>query len=274
MNVNGYLTRLAVQGIVRDSERASIDRSIGALRIRLKQYFKAALNESVVFGSYSRKTILPRKMDEESDVDIMVVFANEGLSPQRYFNYLRQFTMERYSNSEIAKSHPTIVLSLNHIRFELVPTIRQVFYGYQIPAKASDYETWLSTDPLGFNNKLSKVNKLRGNQIKPLIRLLKYWNAVNNYPFESYALEQSIVDHWSNFFLPSSRNQLKHYFYETVKHLDVSYWAASWKKDRINRARELVREAEKDEVGQTLASVLYGEKGLQAVKKILPPLGA
>ena len=90
-------------------------------------------------------------MDANSDVDYMFVFKNDWSKPQTFLNRIRRFVEQCYSTSEIAQSNPTIVLNLNHIRFELVPAVQGLFGNLQIPAKASDYNEWLGTDPTGFN---------------------------------------------------------------------------------------------------------------------------
>ena len=132
-------------------------------------------------------------MDANSDVDYMIVIADSSFRPHTYLDRLRRFVECYYSRSEISQSNPTIVLSLNHFRFELVPAIDDWISGLQIPAKASDFQNWVETDPTGFNQELTKANKSHDYLIKPLIRVVKYWNSKNGYPFDSYLLEQDIV---------------------------------------------------------------------------------
>jgi predicted nucleotidyltransferase len=203
MNINSYLDRLATNGIIRELEKVNIDRSLSLLRVRLDSYFgQASSNASRIkshfaFGSYTRGTMLPRSMDPHSDVDYMVVFDDANLHPQSCLDRLKRFVERNYQSSEIYQSHPTIILSLNHIRFELVPTIETFFSGIQIPSKNSPFSNWMSTTPNEFNKDLIEKNKDNSNLIKPLIRLLKYWNASNKYPFESFDLEKMVVSHWT-----------------------------------------------------------------------------
>jgi hypothetical protein len=103
----------------------------------------------------------------------MIVFdTSEGQKkPQTYLNRLRRFAELKYSTSEVFQSSPTIVLSLNHISFELVPAIYN--YGYQIPSPASSWEEWMSTDRLAgircfrtrTNSMLSKSNPCATDQV-------------------------------------------------------------------------------------------------------------
>ncbi|MEW8228434.1 MAG: nucleotidyltransferase domain-containing protein, partial [Candidatus Thiodiazotropha endolucinida] len=209
MTVNSYLTNLANASIIRDQEKAGIQRSINTISERLRRHFGGDINRSVIFGSYSRGTILPRHMDQRSDIDYMVVFAESNHQPQTYLNRLRRFVETYYARSEIAQSNPTIVLSLNHIRFELVPAIDDWFNGLRIPAKASSFSNWIDTDPTGFNQELINKNQSHYNLIKPLVRIMKYWNAQNRYPYDSYELEQLIVGHGYWFSILSASTQIR-----------------------------------------------------------------
>jgi hypothetical protein len=189
--------------MVRELEKVNIRRSLKLLQTRISAHFREpASNASEVirhfaFGSFTRGTMLPRKMDPLSDVDYLIIFANSDLKPQSCLDRLRRFIEKYYrKNLEIKQSHPTIILSLNHINFELVPAIETSWNGIQIPSKASLFSDWRSTNPNEFNSALTEKNRGNEDLIKPLIRVTKYWNALNNYPFESYALEQMVVAHW------------------------------------------------------------------------------
>ena len=118
MSANGYLTRLADSAVLRELEKQNVDRSLEGLRARLDAHFKGTLltgsliKRQLTFGSYTRGTILPRSMDEQSDVDHMVVFSDSDAKPQAYLDRLRRFAEERYARSEIYQSIPKMVLVL------------------------------------------------------------------------------------------------------------------------------------------------------------------
>src|SRR3989304_551372 len=147
-----------------------------------------------------------------------------------------RYEQRGYLNSEIAQSNPTIVLSLNHIHFELVPAINGFLYGLQIPAKASAYQDWIATDPKDFNEKLTQANKSNNNLIKPLVRIMKYWNAYNNYPVEYYSLEKDIVGHGFFFQGLLGSSQLKDYFYDYIESLNIGFFAPKGKQEAVGGA--------------------------------------
>ena len=268
MSVNSYLTQTAGQAIIRESEKESIQRSISTMQARLNNYFPNVLSRHLIFGSYTRDTILPRTMDSNSDIDYMVVFSDGAYKPQTYLGKLRRFVNYYYSSSEISQSHPTIVLSLNHIKFELVPATRSFLGGVQIPAKSSDYNDWISTDPNDFNQTLTTANQTYQSMINPMIRLLKYWNAANNRPFESFELEKMLAER-SYFSVGGllGRGQLKDYFLDALGGLQADFFAPQYKKDAINRAHQLVQET------KLYLSLGYEDTAQQKVQRLIPPVG-
>lgn len=188
MSANSYLFRLASDLVLSGGEKEHVATSLDTIKSRLGYYFDD-VDEKKVFGSYDRGTILPRKADEQSDIDLMVVFENPSYyQPQSFFNKLKAFANHYYHTSEVHQSCPTVVLELNHIKFELVPAYKS--YGYKIPLDSS---TWQSTYPDSFKNDLAECNKNNDFKIKPLIRLMKLWNIKKNYrDMASFELEQEL----------------------------------------------------------------------------------
>lgn len=180
----------------RSKEREYIDEKIANFQTALNSYFDNKISDILIFGSYKRDTILPRKFDEKSDIDVLVIFnqAQKELTPETYRNQLKKFASSKYPRTKVLKDHPSIVLELSNIKFDLVPC--RIYDGlfsdyYQIPDKNGQ---WMDTYPKEFNEKLTKSNNQYNSIVKPIIRLLKCWNADKGYPFASYELEQLIAD--------------------------------------------------------------------------------
>lgn len=178
------------------TERKYIVNKIEIIKSNLKAYFGGDIKEILVFGSFKRDTILPRKFDERSDIDILIVFNNaeKEYTPETYRTRLKKFAEYKYSTSTVIKDHPSVVLEMNKIKFDLVPSrlVESFFFStYQIPNK---FGSWMDTDPTGFNKKLTDANTKYGNLVKPMVRLFKRWNSRNGYPFNSFELENIIAD--------------------------------------------------------------------------------
>lgn len=246
MGISNYLHDKATEAIIRDSEKESIIKSIVTIKERLDEYFDD-VEKHFIFGSYTRNTILPRNIDKRSDIDYMVVFQDNDCTPQTYLNKLRGFVEKYYAKSEIKQSHPTIKLDLNHITFELVPALNTGWFGdnYQIPSKDDDIDDWIDTDPNNFNEELTEANIANKDLIKPLIRLLKYWNAKYGYIFESFLFEKDIVA--TDYFWIASNKSLKDYLYKYIESMEVDESIAQWKQDQINKLKETVEEAKSEE---------------------------
>lgn len=196
MSANSHLVDTASKLIITSGERDIIDGHITSLKTKLNGYFDTgAISTYFDFGSYTRKTLMPRKADGRSDVDFMIIFSNAAYKPATYLSWLRGFVDKKYSTSEKYQDHPTVVLELSKIKIELVPAIKSAYDDYQIPAPSSDYSDWLATHPFSFGDKVKNKNTNEKSLIRPLIRLMKYWNAQNGYVYSSFALENLIVDH-------------------------------------------------------------------------------
>jgi len=256
MSVLTYLQNRASNAVLSTTEQTSINTSISTLSSRLNSYFGTTVAQHFRFGSSTRGTILPRAMDEHSDIDYMIVFSESGYTPQTYIDRLRRFADAYYTSSDIKQSSPTIVLQLNHIKFDLVPALADTWTtAYKIPEGPS---AWQNTNPNDFNATLTTKNQSEYGLIKPTIRLAKFWNAKAGYVFDSYAFEKWIVEQY--YYLGSNQ---KDYLFAAFDKL-VANQAAQWRNERINRAKEIiakVREYERDNMPYTAES---------EVKKLIP----
>lgn len=242
MSVLSYLTDRASYAVLSTNEKSSIDTSIATLKNRLAAHFKAeVIKREFRFGSSTRGTILPRALDEQSDIDYMIVFADSQYTPQTYIAWLKRFAEARYGTSEIYQSHPTIVLQLNHIKFDLVPATESWLNGLQIPAGSS----WISTNPNDVNETLETANKNNASLIKPTIRLFKYWNATAGYPYLSFKAEKWIT----SLFYWGCNNQ-KDYFFNVFDNLSTD-GSVKWIDAEVVRAKSIIsrtRQYEKDDM--------------------------
>jgi predicted nucleotidyltransferase len=232
MTVQGYLYNRASAAVLSDDEKAQIANSIETIKKRMNAYFEGGLLSHFVFGSHTRGTILPRTMDPQSDVDYMVVFRDSGYTPQAYLDRLKRFAEKYYYSSEIYQSSPTMVLDLNHIRFELVPALDDP-NGYYIPDGNGG---WLFTKPNTFNKSLTEKNQACNSRLKPAIRLAKIWNADRSYPFSSYPMERQTVD----FSYYGCEDNTMSHFLRIMDKLELPSSSAQWRIDRLARAREII----------------------------------
>ena len=241
--INSYLFAVARSLILSSDEKIHIDISISTLQKRLDSWFQKDVSKHFQFGSSVRETILPRIVDDESDIDYMVVFTNENkLKPASLLSKLRIFANYYYGKSEVYQDSPTMVLELNHIKFELVPAYQPFSWSdsFFIPAPSSGYEEWMTTEPYAIQKRVNDSNTLYNYQMKRLIRLLKYWNVNNSKVYSSYELE----DHLSSRLFWDCTS-LEDYFYEAVNGLPT-YSLPQYKIEKVKRLQKKVAEIKKD----------------------------
>jgi predicted nucleotidyltransferase len=199
ISINNRLKTFAQQELVlgySSSERERIESSLSQLQKVLKDKLINEAREITPFGSYTRNTILPRRYDSASDVDLLIVF-NTSMgkkTPGTYRKNILDALATAYPKSDVKKDFPTVQLELNHIMFDVVPAYTEEGWGYKnyyIPA-AND--SWRSTVPNDLNATLSQKNHSYGdNIVRNVIRLCKHWNANAGRPFDSYEMEKWIV---------------------------------------------------------------------------------
>lgn len=244
MSVLSFLTDTASNAMLPSTEQSSITTSIATLQNRIGLHFASGvIKQHFRFGSSTRGTILPRSMDEHSDIDYMVVFSENNATPQTYLNRLKAFVEKYYGSSEIRQSNPTIVLELNHIKFDLVPATTTWLGDLQIPNNSGG---WMTTNPNDFNSTLEAKNKEHKSLIKPTIRLFKYWNATAGFPFQSFEMEKWVCG-LSFWWLTNQRD----YFFTVIDNLSTISSYSQWVNNEITRAKNIVanvRQYEKDDM--------------------------
>lgn len=247
LNLNSYLKGLSYHYFIgrNTTESNKIDTSVNTLDTNLKYYFGNKISQVCTFGSYTRDTILPRRYDENSDVDVMIIFDHEkcGVQPETDRKWLLDFANTKYSRSSVTKDFPTVVIDMQHIKLDLVPTIveRSFLSGTTINIP-NNRNNWQSTDPNGFNNKLVKANTNYNSIVKPIIRLLKAWNCNNGYPYSSYELEQIVADmnfggdnFETGFYYAIDRLPTNGLTYSNEQRVDTLRYNINWVKEYQNR---------------------------------------
>jgi hypothetical protein len=137
-----------------------------------------------------------------------------------------------------------------------VPALKGYWTGtYQIPNGTS---AWRDTNPNDFNATLTAKNNAELYKIKPTIRLAKFWNAKAGYVFNSYDFEKWIVNQ-SYFLISNQRDYLFHVFEAMALPTDTQ-----WRKDRVQRAKNIVSKVREYERGE----MPYTAEG--EVKNLIP----
>jgi tRNA nucleotidyltransferase (CCA-adding enzyme) len=192
MDVNSYYLELAKSLKFSTDRRQRIDTSIEYFKQKIWGEFQDRLLEVVVFGSYSRETNICN--DDEEDVDIVVIYKTRELQPDTYLKQIKTFCEDTYNRSKIYQDHPTIVIDMEHIKFEIVPSVYVSTGVVKIPAPKSKELRWVNTNPKELLTKVQTKDRNNKNLIIPVIRILKYWNTLNDRTFTSFQIEKAIIE--------------------------------------------------------------------------------
>src|SRR6266851_4359045 len=129
-------------------------------------------------GSYRRGTIVR----PERDIDLIAVFgypAHKAFwdgGSRKFLTHIRNKLNDDYSRTEVSARQVAAVLKFTDIEAEVVPAFRRDGGGYLIP---DGKDGWQATNPPFHTSLVEDSDKAHGGQLKPLIRLMKYWNLVN-----------------------------------------------------------------------------------------------
>lgn len=196
--VEEYLVNMANTLVLTDEDKEPINTSLNYLIGKFETELKDDIKRIELFGSYTRETFLHPDFSPKSDVDLMIVFEESKLKSQTLLTKIKEILKDHYNRSEVYQDHPTIALELNHIKFEIAPT-KEVWRflssdALYIPILKNSKEEWIETNPSKLNDKLNTKDKEEKGNLRPLIRLIKYYNAKADYPFTSYKIEQAVLE--------------------------------------------------------------------------------
>jgi len=245
VSLDSYLRSLSSSYYLKNDamETQRINASVTNLLKNLKSDLGILINRNFIFGSYDRDTILPRKFDKKSDIDIMVVFNHTQYerTPETYRVWLKNFADKHYKDkygSEVVKTFPTVSIRLNHISYDLVPAKEEKFWTSSILSIPGN-NGWRITDPNDVKQSLINANTKYNGVVRPIIRLLKAWNAFVGYPYDSYLLEKEITA--MNFYSDNVQTG----FFFAVGQLSATFGDPQTKYDALRRLKYNIEETKK-----------------------------
>ena len=184
--IDGLIENISVT----DRQEENIKGSVGNLTNCLKNK-DSGLNVKEVFtnGSYERDTII-RPLN---DIDLFAVLKKEEWNdkfgnlpnPQAVLTKIKDYLNGQNDYKDKAKQdRPCVTVVLSGKDFDVLPSFEQIGGGYQIPNY--DLKSWTYSYPEQLTKHLNDVNRDRKYQVKPVIKVVKYWNRENNKIIPSY----------------------------------------------------------------------------------------
>jgi hypothetical protein len=191
----------------------------------LSELFDGSSNMSLLgtylIGSAARRTIIR----PVQDVDVFAVFDAGQVWPTyssdstRLLYRVRDALAEKFNVTVVGARGQAVRLFYTagpHV--DIAPAFSVDVGGYYIPRGDGG---WLQTDPFVHNDFLAERNQALGSYLKPLVRLLKRWNAVHSSRFKAFHLEMVTQQTFSSL-SGSMRGGLEKFFEWAPAHLDVN----------------------------------------------------
>jgi hypothetical protein len=166
----------------------------------IKDFLAANLTmaeRALTIGSYRRGTLIR----PERDIDILAPLSYSTYKSS-YDNdsrgllyYVRDKLKAGYSTTRVSSREVAILLDFTVIRADVVPAFKRSGGGYFIPNGKSG---WQATNPDYHTRVISEADDALDNRLKPLIRLMKFWNHANGHHLRSFHVELMVWRMWKD----------------------------------------------------------------------------
>jgi len=160
-----------------DERVALVSVRVGDVRDWLQQHeFATKAPHTQLSGSYSRHTAI----EMIPDVDVLLFILGDQLdrTPNAVLLQLHKALQEYPAaviNTEGQRRSVRLELPADDLYLDIVPAAAE--NGLDRPLKVPDrpQQKWILSDPLGYAQRLTKVNQANGEKVVPLIKLVKAW---------------------------------------------------------------------------------------------------
>lgn len=206
-------------------------------------------NEIYNYGSFSRKTKI-RPLD---DIDFMLVFSGDGstyntvddtikisvpesasnlyklrddygyLSSRKVANKIKNniSKVAQYQKAEIRSSQEAVILNLISYdwTFDIIPAFitAEEFNGRSYYLIPDGNGHWKKTDPRIDQTRATETNQGTEFNVLEFIRIIKFWNNVQNIKISSYLIENMVLNYFESEFIWSTKKDQLLYFFKYFK---------------------------------------------------------
>ncbi len=180
--------------------------------------------DSYLSGSYARDTAI-RPLE---DVDVIFVidptqWPQDGFpllldhdypTPDAVLKTFMSAIRYRYGSSSLRMQNRSVRLRLNHLDIDIVPAVDAGRDDGSIWIPDRQKRDWILTAPKTHNEIASAINQRQNGQLKPLVKLLKFWNQAlpSTATFKSFAIETMACRLFQSIALPSLQEGLLLFF--------------------------------------------------------------
>jgi hypothetical protein len=205
------------------------NRSASTRQQRIREQLNLALDikDDFLTGAYRRHT----KTKPLRDVDIMIVLADTSYldrHPRDILEVVRAALAPHYGDERVCCDRRAVRVdfgvsvvddvSAEVVSFDVVPAIAEGDH-YLIPDDVQG--EWIHTNPKIHGDRATEANQAFAEQWKPLVKMIKKWNEVQDRPIEpSFLLEVMALALITGEWTGDHRRELRQFFASAADHID------------------------------------------------------
>jgi|GEM_PF-2806015 len=190
-----YTKELAYAIVPQPLERAAIENFFDSVENALSNHFRFNIERCIQIGEFARETVLRHTIDKKSSIQLMILFQND-----EYFENFSLMNKEivkcissSFSSSEEELRQLKIPMKFGTI--QLVPAIVvDSDSGSNLYIASTSNASWIQSNPLHFDENINNKNNATSFLLKPIIRLLKYWNCTHGRYFSTETIELFVAN--------------------------------------------------------------------------------
>lgn len=162
------------------------------------------------------------------DIDIFAVLNEEDWTedngdlpkPQSVLSKIKNYLDKQHDyKGKVKQDRPCVTVELSDKSFDILPAF-EFGTGYRIP----DYDllSWTLSYPKTLTDSLNDANKNYSYKLKSIIKIIKYWNRLNDKIIPSYHVEEVAIKILNFTTFENYENSIRTWFNEAHHHIEDS----------------------------------------------------
>lgn len=249
-----FIDKMIENITVTDRQEENIKSSISNIdNYLMKEENNLFVSKTFTTGSYERDT----NIRPLNDIDLFAVLKKDDWKdaygnlpkPQSVLTKIKNYlnSLNDYKD-KVKQDRPCVTIVLSDKDFDILPSFELDYGGYNIPNE--DLETWTFSNPVLLKTNLDNVHRLRNYKVKPLIKVIKYWNRELNKFIPSYHVEEAAIEIFQANSFTNFEQAIRIWYNNSEYHLQSSKFRSNDEYEttlkRIRKAKEKLNKAKEE----------------------------
>lgn len=177
---------------------------------------------AITVGSYARGSIIriERDIDILAPLNYSTYKETYDNDPQAFLYMVRDSLNKEFGSTSVSSKKVAVKLDFSSITVDVVPCFRRDGGGFFMPDGSGN---WMATNPIFHTIFMNQANNQHDAKLRPLVKLMKFWNIRNGHHLSSLHVELMIERIWRDSSFGESL--YSHLVYESLK--CMAGWAQS-----------------------------------------------